>query len=185
MLKPHAPFHRNYLYSAQGASAWSKPVAMTEGYLNQWHDEKNPIYKFLVLSTSLFIVTMNPESILSLAGEKHYAMRLARGQNEHTAMENAENWCGRFSRYFGDIRTVEEIPLRDIRVIHHGTGLATDEVWASFRSEFAIDLEAEFGRELPVALGLEIDIAGEQWSLTSTLDSGLESFAEALISSTS
>lgn len=169
----------------RGLVPGAKPVAMTEGYLHQWHDEKNPIYKFLVLSTtSLFIVTMNPESVLTLAGKIHYAMRLARGQNEHTAMENAENWCGRFSRYFGDIRTVEEVRLRNIHVIHHGTGVATDEVWASFRAEFAIDLEADFGRELPVALGMEIDISGAQWSLTSTLDSGLGSFAEALISST-
>ncbi len=161
------------------------PVGMTEGFLHQRQNDKFPEYKFLVHATeSLFIVTMNPEFVLTPAGERHYEMRLARGRSKDIAMQNAENWCGRFSRYFGDIRSVEEVPLRDVHVHYHGRWLASHGVVGSFRAEFAINITADSGLGFPVIRGMEFDISGEQLSLTSTLDSGLESFAEALISFT-
>jgi hypothetical protein len=162
-----------------------KPVGMTEGFLHHRHDDEFPDYKFLVLSTtSLFIVTMNLELVLTPAGERHYTKRLAHGQSENMAMQNAEDRYGKVSRYKSDIGKVEEVPLCDVHVLYHGRWLASNEIWVSFIGEFEIDLEADTFYDFPVALGMEIDISSAQWSFTSTLDSGLGSFAEALISST-
>ncbi len=156
-----------------------EPLAITQGFLNRQEENRHD-YRFLLLTKeTLLIVTMVADFFLTPAGERYYTRRMAYQNSEAAAMAHAENYGGVYIKYGSEIATVKKVPLRSVRILHYGRGLATHEIECSFMKEFGIDLSADSGEFYPVAFVMEFNIARTQWTIIATLESGLDEFAEA------